>query len=279
MSAAPGVALAFAAAGAVGYGVSSVLQAAGARRAPGMLQTLRAPAYLGGVALDLLAWLASLAALRTLPVYQVQAVLAGSLAVTVVTARFALGARLRGGDVAAVAVTVAALGVLAAASGPQDAATPSAATRAVLAAAAVPVAAAGWAATRWCRPSLAGAVTGALAGLAFGGAALCARAAVLPARPWRDPAAVAAEPLAWALAVFGVTGTLLYAYALEHGGVGPVTALLWIVEVLVPSVVGVGLLGDTVRPGWGAAAAAAVGATVAAAVALAHAPATAAAAA
>ncbi|WP_327009962.1 hypothetical protein OHA72_23640 [Dactylosporangium sp. NBC_01737] len=117
MSPAPAVALALATAGAVGYGIASVLQAAGAQQGEGMLRTLRAPAYLGGVTLDLLAWLASLAALRTLPVYQVQAVLAGSLAVTVVVARFALAARLRTVDVAAVAVTVAALALLAAAAG------------------------------------------------------------------------------------------------------------------------------------------------------------------
>ncbi|MEV4517594.1 hypothetical protein AB0K00_52640 [Dactylosporangium sp. NPDC049525] len=277
MSLAPAVALAFAAAGAVGYGIASVLQAAGARRDPGMLQTLRDPVYLGGVGLDLLAWLASLAALRTLPVYQVQAVLAGSLAVTVVVARFALAARLRAVDVAAVAVTIAALALLAAAAGPQDAAEPGAATRFWLAAAAVPVAVAGWAAARWCPPDVNGGVTGTLAGLAFGGAALCARAVTLPASPWQNPAALAAEPLVWALAGFGVTGTLLYAHALEHGQVGPVTALLWIVEVLVPSGVGVVLLGDSVRPGWGAVAVTAVAATVAAAAVLAHAPANAAA--
>jgi drug/metabolite transporter (DMT)-like permease len=267
------VALGSAAAAALAYGIASVLQAAGARRGPGTLRTLRAPAYLCGVGLDLLAWALSVAALRTLPVYQVQAVLAGSVAVTVVAARVFLGARLRTVDQAAVAVTVVALCVLAAASGPQDPATPSAVTRTCLAVAVVPAALAGWAAARWASPAVTGAVTGAVAGLAFGGAALCARAATLPPRPWRDPAAVAAEPLVWALAAFGVTGTLLYAHALEHGEVGPVTALLWIVEVLVPSAVGVVLLGDGVRPGWGGAAAAAVAVTAAAAAVLAHAPA------
>lgn len=270
MSTAPAVA--FAAAGAVGYGIASVLQAAGARQSPGMLDTLRAPAYLGGVALDLLAWLASLVALRTLPVYQVQAVLAGSLAVTVVGARVALGARLRVLDTAAVAVTVVALVALAAAAGPQDPAPVPVATRLGLAVAAVPVAVAGWVAARRAPPN----VTGAIAGLAYGGAALCAGAVTLPPSPWRDPVAVAAEPLVWALAGFGVTGTLLYAHALEHGQVGPVTALLWIVEVVVPSAAGVVLLGDTVRPGWGAVAAGAVAATVTAAAVLAHAPANAA---
>jgi drug/metabolite transporter (DMT)-like permease len=258
-----GAALALAVAGAVGYGVASVLQAAGARRAAGLLGTLRAPAYLAGVCLDLLAWLLSVVALRILPVYQVQAVLAGSLAVTVVAARLFLGTRLRTADVAAVAVTVVALAALAAAAGPQDPAVPPAATRLGLALAAVPVALAGWAlAARGAAPNLVGAV----AGLAYGGAALCARA-VTP--PGSAVASLLAEPLVWALAAFGLTGTLLYAHALEHGQVGPVTALLWIVEVLAPSAAGVLLLGDDVRPGWEAVAVAAVTATVAAAAVLA----------
>ncbi|WP_238018909.1 hypothetical protein KZZ52_35740 [Dactylosporangium sp. AC04546] len=268
----PAAGLTFAAAAAAGYGVASVLQATGARRATGLLQTLRAPAYLVGIVLDLLAWLASLVALRTLPVYQVQAVLAGSLAVTVVVARFRLSARLRPVDVAAVVVTVAALVVLAASAGPQDPARPPGAVRLGLALAAIPVALAGWVGARWGRPAL----NAALAGLAFGGAALCARAAVLPADPLHGLPAVASEPPVWALAVYGLTGTLLYAHALEHGAVGPVTAVLWIVEVVVPSVIGVLLLGDTVRPGWSVTAAVAVAATVAAAVVLANAPATAA---
>ncbi|MFF5229182.1 hypothetical protein [Dactylosporangium sp. NPDC000521] len=258
--------LVLAVAAAFGYGVASVLQASGARRAPGVLQTLRAPAYLTGVCLDLVSWLLSVAALRVLPVYQVQAILAGSLAVTVVAARIRLEARLRGRDVAAVAVTVVALAALAAAAGPQDPAAPSAATRLALALAAVPVALAGWAAARRRAPNL----TGAVAGLAFGGAALCARAVTVSG-------SLLLEPLVWALVVFGVTGTLLYAQALEHGQVGPVTALLWIAEVIVPSAAGVLLLGDHVRPGWAPVAGTAVTATVAAAAVLAHAPATAAA--
>jgi hypothetical protein len=87
------------------------------------------------------------------------------------------------------------------------------------------------------------------------------------------PPLTAADPLAWGLAGFGCTGMLLYAHALEHGPVGPVTALLWIVEVIAPSAIGIVLLGDTVRTDWTPAAATAVIATLAAAAVLANAPA------
>jgi drug/metabolite transporter (DMT)-like permease len=273
---APVVALAFAVVGAVGYGAGSVTQALAARRSTGTLHTLRQPLYLVGLGCDLLAWLASIVALRTLAVYQVQAVLAGSLAVTVLGARVVLAARLRRRDGVAVAVTVLALVVLALSAGPQDQLQPSGAVRFGLVSAAVLVAVGGWVAARAGSPG----ASAALAGLAFGGAALCARA--LPSAPTARgvPAvlgALAAEPLTWGLVGFGVTGMLLYTHALQEGQVGPVTAVLWIVEVIAPSVVGVAILHDAVRDAWAPYAVAAVLATTAAAAVLATAPATAAA--
>ena len=263
----------FALAGAVGYGLASVLQAIGARRTEGTLGTLGHPAYLAGLGLDLLAWLASLVALRTLPVYEVQAVLAGSLAITVLIARVVLSARLRRRDLVAVVVTVGALAVLAASSGPQPVANLPAGTHWALALAAIPVILAGW----WAARAGLASVTAAFAGLAYGGTALCARIVTLPADPVHHLghalAVLAADPAAWSLAGYGVAGTLLYAHALEHGQVGQITALLWVAEVVVPSVIGILVLGDTVRSGWGPATAAAVTAAVAAAAVLATAPA------
>ena len=87
--------------GAFSYGVGSIP----GHRGHAQLRhrrTLGHPLYLLGVGCDLLAWAASMVALRELAVYQVQSVLAGSLAVTVVAARLILASRLRGRDVAAV---------------------------------------------------------------------------------------------------------------------------------------------------------------------------------
>ena len=277
MTVAPAVALGFAVAGAVGYGAGSVSQALAARRSTGTLHTLRQPLYIVGLGCDLLAWLASVVALQTLAVYQVQAVLAGSLAVTVLGARVVLAARLRRRDGAAVVVTVLALVVLALSAGPQEQIQPSGAVRFGLVTAAVLVAVCGWVAARAGSPG----ASAALAGLAFGGAALCARALPLSVPATRDAPAVlgvlAADSLTWGLVGFGVTGMLLYTHALQHGQVGPVTAVLWIVEVIAPSVIGVAVLHDAVRGGWAPYAVVAVLATTAAAAVLATAPATAAA--
>jgi hypothetical protein len=178
-----------------------------------------------------------------------------------------------GVDLAAVAVTVGALAVLAGSAGPQSAIDLSAAARWSLALSLLPVLLAGWLAGR---AGSAGAVS-AVAGLAFGGMALCTRAVTVPAGLSSDlPGglmAIGTDPLAWSLVGFGVAALLLYAFALEHGEVGPVTALLWIVEVVVPAAVGGLLLGDTARAGWLPAAGVAMLAAVGAAAVLAGAPA------
>ena len=274
MTAAGWVALALAIFGAFSYAAGSILQAVGAQRSTGTVRTLGHPLYLLGVACDLLAWAGSMVALRELAVYQVQSVLAGSLALTVIGARLILASRLRIRDVVAVVVTIAALTVLAMSAGPQEEVAASSRLRLGFCVAALAAALVGWGATKVASPG----VVAALAGLCFGGAALSGRALALPAQPTEHLSAaglaIVTEPLTAALLVFAATGMLLYTNALQHGQVGPVTAVLWIGEVVAPSAVGLALLGDTVRPGWELAAAVAGLVTVGAAVILATAPAT-----
>ena len=273
MTAAGWIALAITIFGAFAYAAASILQAVGARRSAGTVQTLGHPLYLIGTACDLLAWAGSMIALRELAVYLVESVLAGSLAITVVAARIFLASRLRLRDAVAIVVTVAALTVLALSAGPQQAVVASPALRVGFCAAAALAALIGWGATKVGPPGLAA----GLAGLALGAAALCGRALALPPHPAEHPLAAAlavvTEPLTGALVVFAVTGMLLYANALQRGQVGPVTAVLWIAEVIAPSAIALLMMGDTVRPGWDLAATLAGLVTVAAAVLLASAPA------
>src|SRR2546423_746329 len=109
--------------GAIGYGGGSVLQAVGANRAVaaghGVLGVARQWPYLAGLACDLAGWLLSLAALRRLPLFAVQAILGGSLAVTVVLAAAVMHVRARPADRYAISLIIAALVVLGAAAGPE----------------------------------------------------------------------------------------------------------------------------------------------------------------
>ncbi|MEO5983336.1 MAG: hypothetical protein ABIQ13_13580 [Pedococcus sp.] len=254
------VALLAALVGTFGYGAGSVLQSVGTSRARG-LSVVRQPAYVAGLGCDAVAWIASLVALRQLPLFAVQALLAGSLAVTVVLARAFLHVRLRPRDAAAAAVITLALVVLAASAGSLSAQRPPQLFTPVMLVGLGVLAAATAVASRRARSV----ELAALAGCAFSGAALCARAA----HGSGDLASLLHEPLVGAVLAYGVIGMVGYTAALEHGQVGPATAILWVVEVALPAVVGVWVLGDTVRAGWVVPAAVALLLSLAACIVLA----------
>ena len=234
-------ALAAALAGAIGYGAGSVLQATGAARARGPA-VLWHPAFLAGLTLDGLAWLASLVAVRQLPLFAVQSILAGSVALTVLLARVFLDTRLRAKQWIALAGVLFGLIGVAAASGPQSAHTPPAnfPTFAIIGLTAV----AALSALLYRRR--APMRMAATAGVAFSGAAVCARA-LDGSGDWQQ---LVSQPVAGAMLGFGLVGMVAYARSLESGAVGTATSILWVVEVLVAGAIGVFALGDTVRPGW-----------------------------
>lgn len=245
--------LAAAAAAAVLYGVGSVAEAIGARSSSAPLALIRSLPYLAGLACDGLAWLLSLAALAHLPLFVVQPVLTASLAVTALTAAVVLRVPLPRADVVWIGVLLVALAALVLSSGSEPAVAAGVAIRVVLAVVAVALTAA-LVMLRKRSPTL----LATLAGLAFSGAAVGARAL------GTDFRALIAEPLTYTVVVFGVAGAWGYAAALERGAVTPVTARLWTVEVVVPTSVGVVALGDTVRAGlWPVFAVALAGVLVA----------------
>ncbi len=250
--------------GTLGYGAGSVLQAAGASRASGPSVVLQ-PLYVVGLCCDGIAWIASLVALQGLPLFAVQALLAGSLAVTVVLARIFLAARLSGRDSLAIGAVAVSLVIVAASAGAESASVPPSWFGPVLFASLAGIAVALLVFYRSGRPM----VLAVVAGMAFSGAALGARALVGGNSPWQ----VIDQPMAWSIAGFGVIGVMAYARALERGAVGPVTAVLWVIEVVLPGVVGVLLLGDGVRPGWAPGAVLALLAGLAGCVVLAMSPA------
>lgn len=244
------LALGSAIAGALGYGVGSVLQAAAARRATGTAVP-RHPLYLLGVGFDLVAFAASFVAARQLPLFAVQSVLAGSLAVTVVLARVFLGHPLRRVHAAAVTALVAALAVLASAAGTQSALPPPSwfpeATLLAMAGAGGLLA---WAYRRGGATHLA-----LIAGVCFAGSAIGVRAVTLDGH-WL---ALLGQPIAWSVAGFGLIGSFAYARSLERGSAGSATAILWVTEVTLAGLVGIAALGDHVLPGWGLPALCALG--------------------
>ena len=238
---------------AVCYGIASVVQAVGVRRAmdlpaavPLLTRLLAGRWYGAGLALDALGFVASLAALRRLPLFLVQTTVAASVGVTALLAAGFLGARLTRAQVVALvalAIGLVALGTSAPAGSSHG--LPDSGGWLLLGGLA-PLVLVTFAAARrrarWCFPVLAVA-----AGLGFAGVAISARALVVPHPLWR----VLAGPPLWSIAGYGVQSTFGYASALAKGSVTTATALALVVETVVPGAVGLAFLGDRFRSGFG----------------------------
>jgi drug/metabolite transporter (DMT)-like permease len=248
-----GLAGAFAA--AVAYGAATVLQATGARRmqrsdAPDrrfFVQLSHSLPYVAGVAIDAVGFLLSLVALRTEPLFTVQAIVASSLAVTALLAVAFLGARPRLVEWLALVVVTTGLALLGLSARTHHARHVSYAGRLGLfvGVATVGLLAAAAARQRSGTGRRDAAALGALAGLMFGAGGIGARALAHP----HNVLAFLADPALWALALAGILGLLLYAMALQRGTVTVATAAVVVAETLVPAAIGITLLGDRPAPG------------------------------
>jgi drug/metabolite transporter (DMT)-like permease len=260
-------------AAAVAYGAASVLQAVGTRRAhssghldPRLLWRLAKQApYVAGIALDLAGFALSVVALRTLPLFAVQAAVASSIAVTALLAAAVLREPPHRREVYALLGIGAGLVLLASSAAPDEAVPLSHAAGWVALAGAGVVAAVGVPAGRRTGERT-GVLLGMLAGLAFGGVGVAARAVRVPHPLWHG----LADPLVYALLAYALLGMLLYATALQRGGVTSATAALFAAETLGPAVVGLALLGDHARAGRAPYAVVGFALTLAACVALAR---------
>lgn len=239
-------------AAAVLYGGGTILQAIGVRRAgaaevEGLWARVWAGRlYAGGLALDGLGFVASLLALRTLPLFVVESAVASSVAITAGLAVLLLGARLSRREILAQVGVGLGLVALALSAHPGRAAPLSGAGPWVLLGSVLPVAALGAVALR--RPGSTGAaLLAATAGLGFGGVGIAARVVVVPATLWR----LVLDPVPWALVAFSLIAMSAYGLALQRGSVTTVAAVTFTAETVVPAAIGLVWLGDRVRPGAG----------------------------
>ncbi|MGB7448342.1 MAG: hypothetical protein WA892_04355, partial [Ornithinimicrobium sp.] len=81
-------------------------------------------------------------------------------------------------------------------------------------------------------------------------------------------AELARNPATYALLVAGLVALLAYSTALQRGTVTQATAPLVVGETVAPAIVGIMLLGDQPRPGWGWVAAVGFGLAVLGALSL-----------
>ena len=256
---------------AVCYGLGSVLQSIGAKRVEagagidlgGLSKIAAQGPFLAGLGLDALGWLTSLVALFRLPLFVVQAVVAGSVGFVVIVSAVFEHIRPTRRQVSFIVVLCVGLVGLAAAGAPEAATTAPGWFAGAMWAGVAVIAVAGFFVPRLLSTDVAASVLGALAGLAFGGTALCARS-FSSGFTIHD----ALHPLAWALVAYGVIGMVLFATALQRGAVTVTTAWLFTAETLAPALIGMWVLGDHARPGLALLAVASFVVTVGAAVGL-----------
>jgi drug/metabolite transporter (DMT)-like permease len=193
-----------------------------------------------------LGWVATVGAARHLPVFAVQAVLGGSIAVTAIAARIVYGSTLRPVDRVAIGACLVGLALVAGSAGAEQPSPASVTAYVVLAAATATLAMA--TALLW-RGRRAWPLAG-IAGLGFGGTSLAVRAVHVQPGAAFSLLDLLTQPAAYLLVCLWVIGMVSYTKALALGNLSQVTAVFQVTEVIVPGLVGIALLDDTVRAGW-----------------------------
>jgi drug/metabolite transporter (DMT)-like permease len=228
------------------YSGGALLQAEGARRATKRRPVAVQPRYLAGLAGDFLAWLCAAGALRQLPVFAVQAVVGGAIALTAVVGARLAGARMPDRMRVAVVGCLAGLVLVAASAGAEQPPARQHGADVVLLVAWLLLTVAVLVLRQGKRPWPLAAVSG----VGFGGIALSVRATQVQTGGSLDPLVLLAQPATYLIVGFWVVGMIGYTAALARGDVGAVTAVFTVAQVLVPGLAGIVLLGDEVRPGW-----------------------------
>jgi drug/metabolite transporter (DMT)-like permease len=241
------------------YGIASVMQAVAVREAsnrslaqaraggvdPGLVPRMLGQwRFVVSMVIDLAGFVAQLVALRRLPLFAVQAIVAANLAVIAVLATAVIGVTLSLREWLAVTGVVAGVGLLGSSAGAEGATHPGITFKIALIAATGAVGLCGMVAARVLRDPARTLVLGTVAGFGFGAVGVAAR--VLNGFA---PLTLARDPAAYAVAAAGIVSFVFYATALEGGSVTVATSAVVLAETLPPAAVGVVFLGDTTRPG------------------------------
>jgi hypothetical protein len=271
----------------VGYGAASVLQAYGARSSaaaasgqgevvsitatggPTVRSTLGAaltPAFIAGMALDIIGFAGSVVSARLIPLFLSQTIISANLVVTAVLGVAVLGVRLHARDWVAIGTVIVSLCVLGLTAGHRGEGTAQPGMHWWLLSASVVILAGGVGLIRLLG-ARAAVAAGLIAGVLYGAMAVAVRVldGINPLRLH----IMLADPAFWTIAIAGLGGFYLFTVALQLGSVNGAAAALVVGETVVPGIIGVVLLGDTAERGLGWLVAVAFVGAVAGAVAVA----------
>lgn len=236
---------------AVAYGAATILQSLGVRRIAGVdsgasvwTRVAAGRLYALGLALDGLGFVASIAALRSLPLFLVESAVASSVAVTAVLAVLVLAVRLRHSEVVALGVTSLGLVLLAVSAHVGPARQVATVVGWLLLGSTAVVALILLIGVRDRNAARGSALLAAASGVGFGVVGIAARTLHVRVPWWHT----VADPALWALGAQGILASVAYGFALHRGRTTTVAAITFAVETVLPTAIGLAFLGDAVRP-------------------------------
>jgi hypothetical protein len=252
------------------YGISAVLEDRAAKLTPitgksgkrAAFQATVSIGYIVGMALSVVAWAFSLIALHRLPLFAVQAMAGSSIGVVVLITWGITHRKPPRREVILLCVLAVALTALAASAAPSDPKPVSWVFKLFIWIGVIGVGCAAVASTR-VSGARGSALLGAVSGLSDGGMALCARAL-----HHNTVVGFVTDPLAIALIPFTLIGIVAFAASLQRGAVATALACQQAALTVIPSVIGLLVLGDRARHGFAAVTYAGFAITVFAVLAL-----------
>lgn len=239
---------------AIANGTGVILEKVGVDQQPKRLKVggnfaarlFRNKYYLGGIILDVVGWVLALLALRELPLFLVQSIIASNIVVTALLDQFVLRRKLPRVGYGLIAAVLAGLFLLAYTAPPQSL------TRDLTSVYSwtglgliVVVGLLGVAAMRLSDRTSAIALS-AIAGLAFGSAAIAGRVLVGNV----TFVGFLVNPLSYVVAAGGTLGMVWFTIALRRSSATMVNAITLSVQTVVPATFGILMLGDKVRGGY-----------------------------
>lgn len=243
------VACAAAAGCAISNGIAGVLEKVGAdREVPAtslrfalLWKVAHQLPYLAGLGLDIIGWLLTLFAVRHLPLFLVQSIVAMGVIVTALTERIVLGGTLGRRRIAGIGIALGGLLLLGVVAQPETVAHVHGLTYWMIVAGPAMLALCSILALKL--PGVVATITlSVISGVGFGGTSIVGRVITVPHHWWM----IVFDPLSWALVAYGLLAILVFTIAIQRGSATAAAAGLICGETIAPTVVGLLLLGDTI---------------------------------
>jgi drug/metabolite transporter (DMT)-like permease len=259
------LALAAAVGCAVCNGTAVIFEKVGVNEEKDTYKLLGNVPYMFGILLDIIGWLLTLVAVKTLPLFLVQSIIAANIVITALLDQAILRRRLPRYGYRLILVIVIGLVALAMTAAPTTTIIPITAVVywcSILGLAAMSL----LGAILVRRPAKSSAIALAvIAGISFGAVSIIGRLLITNVAVGH----LLINPLMWILVAYSGLGMLLLTLGLRHATATTVNAVSVTFQTVAPTIIGLSLLGDTVRTGYWLITIAALAVTLIASLALA----------